>query len=97
MPVFVGAAPSRRANRTDRGTILAMANDLTTPLGPAGRGLIFDLDGTLVDTVGARIDGWVEVLAAEGFEVSRGAGRPDDRDGREAARAGGGRGEGARR
>ncbi len=35
------------------------------------RGLIFDLDGTLVDTVGGRIDGWVEVLAGEGFEVSR--------------------------
>jgi HAD superfamily hydrolase (TIGR01509 family) len=34
-------------------------------------GLIFDLDGTLVDTVPARIDGWVEVLSAEGFEVSR--------------------------
>ena len=34
-------------------------------------GLIFDLDGTLVDTVGARIEGWVEVLSGEGFEVSR--------------------------
>jgi HAD superfamily hydrolase (TIGR01509 family) len=33
-------------------------------------GLIFDLDGTLVDTVGSRIDGWVEVLSAEGLDVS---------------------------
>lgn len=33
--------------------------------------LIFDLDGTLVDTVGARIGGWLDVLSAEGFEVSR--------------------------
>ena len=30
-------------------------------------GLIFDLDGTLVDTVRARIDGWVEALAAAGL------------------------------
>jgi len=33
-------------------------------------GLIFDLDGTLVDTVGARIDGWVEALAAIGVEAT---------------------------
>jgi HAD superfamily hydrolase (TIGR01509 family) len=30
-------------------------------------GLIFDLDGTLVDTVQARIDGWVEALAEAGL------------------------------
>ena len=30
-------------------------------------GLIFDLDGTLVDTVRARIDGWVEALGAAGL------------------------------
>jgi HAD superfamily hydrolase (TIGR01509 family) len=47
-----------------------MTNASTTPLTrPAA--LIFDLDGTLVDTVGARIEGWLEVLSAEGFEVSR--------------------------
>jgi len=66
---FVGAAPSRRANRTDKGTILAMTND-STPLLIRPDGLIFDLDGTLVDTVRARIDGWVEVLSAQGFKVS---------------------------
>lgn len=38
---------------------------------PRPRGLIFDLDGTLVDTVSARIDGWVEALAAAGIEASR--------------------------
>ena len=47
-----------------------MTNDTTTPL-TRPDGLIFDLDGTLVDTVGARIGGWVEVLLAEGFEASR--------------------------
>jgi HAD superfamily hydrolase (TIGR01509 family) len=31
--------------------------------------VIFDLDGTLVDTVPARIAGWAEVLAAEGIEI----------------------------
>src|ERR1041385_4976650 len=33
---------------------------------PRPGGLIFDLDGTLVDTVAARIDGWVEALEAAG-------------------------------
>lgn len=64
------AAPSSgRANRTDRGTILAMTNDPTDQLARP-EGLIFDLDGTLVDTVRARIDGWVEALSAEGLAVS---------------------------
>jgi HAD superfamily hydrolase (TIGR01509 family) len=42
---------------------------LTTTL-PRPDGLIFDLDGTLVDTVGARIDGWLEALSAVGLEAS---------------------------
>ena len=33
-------------------------------------GLIFDLDGTLVDTVSARIDGWVEALSAAGMPAT---------------------------
>lgn len=33
-------------------------------------GLIFDLDGTLVDTVRARIDGWVEALEAAGLPAT---------------------------
>jgi HAD superfamily hydrolase (TIGR01509 family) len=33
-------------------------------------GLIFDLDGTLVDTVRARIDGWIEALSEAGIETS---------------------------
>ncbi len=37
---------------------------------PRPEGLIFDLDGTLVDTVGARIDGWVEALQAAGLAAS---------------------------
>jgi len=34
------------------------------------KGLIFDLDGTLVDTVAARIDGWLEALAAVGLDTT---------------------------
>ena len=67
--IFVGAAPFRRAIRTDRGTILAMTNDMAPRLVPPDA-LIFDLDGTLVDTVQARIDSWVEVLSREGFDVT---------------------------
>jgi HAD superfamily hydrolase (TIGR01509 family) len=33
-------------------------------------GLIFDLDGTLVDTVSARIEGWVEALGAAGIAAT---------------------------
>src|SRR5262245_4058033 len=42
-----------------------MSTDLPRP-----DGLIFDLDGTLVDTVRARIDGWVEALSTAGYEVA---------------------------
>jgi HAD superfamily hydrolase (TIGR01509 family) len=38
---------------------------------PRPRGIAFDLDGTLVDTVGTRIDGWLEAFAAEGIPASR--------------------------
>ena len=69
--MFVGATSSRRANRTDRGTILAMTIDSTSHV-TRPDGLIFDLDGTLVDTVRARIDGWVEALSAEGLHVAAG-------------------------
>jgi HAD superfamily hydrolase (TIGR01509 family) len=34
-------------------------------------GLVFDLDGTLVDTVAARIDGWVEALGGAGITADR--------------------------
>ena len=37
---------------------------------PPPEGLIFDLDGTLVATVQARIDGWVAALAAAGLSSS---------------------------
>jgi HAD superfamily hydrolase (TIGR01509 family) len=43
-----------------------VSNPLTRP-----NGLIFDLDGTLVDTVSARIDGWVEALEAAGIAATR--------------------------
>jgi HAD superfamily hydrolase (TIGR01509 family) len=38
---------------------------------PRPEGLIFDLDGTLVDTVSARIAGWVEALVAIGVPAAR--------------------------
>jgi HAD superfamily hydrolase (TIGR01509 family) len=47
-----------------------LSNPDSGPL-PRPGGLIFDLDGTLVDTVDARIDGWVEALGAAGLPTSR--------------------------
>ena len=38
---------------------------------PLPEGVIFDLDGTLVDTVGARIDGWLEALVAARIPATR--------------------------
>jgi HAD superfamily hydrolase (TIGR01509 family) len=38
---------------------------------PRPSGLIFDLDGTLVDTVAARIDGWLEALDGAGIQATR--------------------------
>jgi HAD superfamily hydrolase (TIGR01509 family) len=38
---------------------------------PRPEGVIFDLDGTLVDTVSARIAGWVEALEAAGIAATR--------------------------
>src|SRR2546428_13779956 len=38
---------------------------------PRPKALIFDLDGTLVDTVQARIDAWRQALGEAGFPVSR--------------------------
>lgn len=40
---------------------------------PRPGGLIFDLDGTLVDTVSARIDGWLEALDLAGIPAKRAA------------------------
>ena len=42
---------------------------MPSPTRPAA--IIFDLDGTLVDTVGARIDAWAAVFAEYGIPVSR--------------------------
>jgi HAD superfamily hydrolase (TIGR01509 family) len=43
-----------------------------TPLSlPRPAGIAFDLDGTLVDTVDARIDGWLETLDAAGITAAR--------------------------
>ncbi len=56
------------------------------PLGRP-RAVVFDLDGTLVDTVPARIRGWREVLTHHGIDVSDGTlGRMIGMDGRRLAR-----------
>ena len=38
---------------------------------PAPRAVLFDLDGTLVDTVETRIEAWLEALQAAGFPTTR--------------------------
>ena len=38
---------------------------------PHPRAVLFDLDGTLVDTVETRIEAWLEALAAAGFPTTR--------------------------
>ena len=48
-----------------------MPNPSTPPL-PRPDGVIFDLDGTLVDTVPHRIDGWLEASSKAGLRVTRG-------------------------
>jgi len=54
---------------------------------PRPDGLLFDLDGTLVDTVSARIDGWVEALTAIGISATRAQVAPKiGMDGRRLAR-----------
>jgi HAD superfamily hydrolase (TIGR01509 family) len=40
-------------------------------------GLIFDMDGTLLDTNAAHVDAWVEGLAAHGFPIPAGRIRPE--------------------
>ena len=43
-----------------------------TPISlPRPAGIAFDLDGTLVDTVDARIEGWLEALDAAGLPAAR--------------------------
>lgn len=42
-----------------------------TPLLPLPSGVVFDLDGTLVDTIEARIGGWLEALAEAGYPTTR--------------------------
>lgn len=39
---------------------------------PDPQGLLFDLDGTLVDTVEARIEAWLEIFREEGLPAQRG-------------------------
>jgi HAD superfamily hydrolase (TIGR01509 family) len=53
---------------------MAMPNDPrpTNPRGPdRPRAILFDLDGTLVDTVGIRVESWLEVFAVYGIHVDR--------------------------
>jgi HAD superfamily hydrolase (TIGR01509 family) len=76
-PDFEGNAPSGRANRSVRAPFSRTACLQASPTGevmpaelPRPEGLIFDLDGTLVDTVRKRIDGWIEALEDAGLPTS---------------------------
>jgi HAD superfamily hydrolase (TIGR01509 family) len=73
-------APQPPTGRVMQGTMLGPASLRTSPVAasqpevsrvsqslPRPGGLIFDLDGTLVDTVSARIDGWLEALRDTGI------------------------------
>jgi HAD superfamily hydrolase (TIGR01509 family) len=44
---------------------------MTTAHLPEPKGVVLDLDGTLVDTVGARIDAWLRTFAEEGIPADR--------------------------
>jgi HAD superfamily hydrolase (TIGR01509 family) len=49
-----------------------METDMTTPHAPdRPLAILFDLDGTLVDTVGIRVESWLEVFADFGIHVDR--------------------------
>jgi HAD superfamily hydrolase (TIGR01509 family) len=51
---------------------MPMETDTTTPHAPARpRAILFDLDGTLVDTVGIRVESWLEIFADFGIHVDR--------------------------
>jgi HAD superfamily hydrolase (TIGR01509 family) len=67
---------------------------MAAPALPRPAGIAFDLDGTLVDTVDARIEGWLEALEAADIPANRGQiapmiGMDGKRLAREAAAAGG--------
>jgi phosphoglycolate phosphatase len=60
---------------------------MLAPMQPPPEAVVFDLDGTLVDTVPARIAAWSEVLAAAGIGVEPGQLEPTiGMDGRALAR-----------
>jgi HAD superfamily hydrolase (TIGR01509 family) len=51
---------------------MPMETDMTTPHAPdRPLAILFDLDGTLVDTVGIRVESWLEVFADFGIHVDR--------------------------
>jgi len=52
-------------------TIRSMSPSLTIRTLPAPQAILFDLDGTLVDTVHLRIEAWAEALRRHGVVVDR--------------------------
>ena len=52
-----------------KGTVAPMPNDLDRL--PIPEAVLFDLDGTLVDTVETRIDAWQDTLERAGFPTTR--------------------------
>lgn len=62
-------ASDRRGERS--GKAPASVELVTPTILPRPAGIAFDLDGTLVDTVDARIEGWLEALDASGIAAAR--------------------------
>jgi HAD superfamily hydrolase (TIGR01509 family) len=76
-PDFEARSAARRVNRNVQAPFSRTPSFEASPRGgampsdlPRPDGLIFDLDGTLVDTVRQRIDGWVEALGALGLATT---------------------------
>src|SRR6185503_1187262 len=70
-PSALGSAPRGRlpSPPPERGLGEAALGSGMPPSRPAA--LLFDLDGTLVDTVGARIDAWLAVFEEVGLPADR--------------------------
>jgi HAD superfamily hydrolase (TIGR01509 family) len=76
-PVVINRAPSRGQTSVPAGNVLWQVGQLGTAAGSSltfpgmaepKRGFIFDLDGTLVDTMPSHFVAWTEIARRHGFE-----------------------------